>query len=245
MEQRERAIAERAERKSVQPHGKEIADLTSLLQYLDGLLEAETKGECGVTRVAAFARASLMRPFCAANAAPVTAAAPAAAAPVAAAAKAEEDDWGAFAAKNKKTKAKAPQAAAPKKKGAKFVVNLQSMDQFSKQGFTAPMTLEAVPATRAAVKAKLDALVLKAEAEIKVIQEQIAKEEAEEARLVEKEKAEAAARAAAAAPAEAAKAEPVKAEPVKVEPAKEEKKAEPAKDEKKPAAAKEKAGKKK
>ncbi len=187
LEQRERAIAERAERKSVQPHGKEIGDLTSLLQYLDGLLEAESKGEEWQLCISVGAKNDRLILFEIAAAAPATAAAPVAAAPVAAAGKggaAEEDDWGAFAAKNKKSKAKAPAAAAPKKKGAKFVVNLQSMDQFSKQGFSAPMSLEAVPATRAAVKAKLDALVLKADAEIKVIQDQIAKEEAEEVRHV-------------------------------------------------------------
>lgn len=219
-EARERAVAEREERKSVIPYQKELGDLVSLLQYLDGLVEQEEAAKKAETAPAA--------------APATTVAAPQGLVPLK---KKEEDDWGAFAANNKKSKGKASKPAQQTQQKSKFVVNFQSIEQFRKQGFTAPMSMEQVPATRAAVKAKLDALQAKSDAERAVTLQEIAKAEADEAAIVAKEKAEeekakAAAAAAAAAAAPAKPAEEAKDE--KKDEKKENKKEEKKKEEKKP-----------
>lgn len=185
-EARERAASARAERVSVVPYAKEMGDCESLLQYLDGLLEAD-KPKSATEEVAA---------------APV-AVAPPAGIVVKPAAPAVEDDWGSFAANNRKAKGGKGKAKKVNNQQPKFVMNLASMDQFTKQGFVPPMKMEDVPKTRELVKAKLDALQAKSTAERQVILDQIAKEEAEEARLQEKEKA-----AEAAAPSKEGDAAP-------------------------------------
>ncbi len=179
-ERKKASLEERNEKKSVVPHAKEIRDCAALLAYLDDLIASSATAP-------------------AAAAAPAPAVAPAQRGP-----KIADDDWANFAPKKGKKNNNASKAE-PKK--AKFVINLQSMEQFAKLGFAPPMSLEDVPKVRAEVAAKHDALVVKSEAERAAILAQIAAEEAAEAASAPAaaSTAAAAAPAAASAPAAAAK----------------------------------------
>lgn len=173
-ERKKAALEERNEKKSVVPHAKEIRDCAALLAYLDDLIASSSASAASAAPAVA----------------PVQQRGP----------KIADDDWGNFA--TKKGKKNAPAASKTEPKKAKFVINLQSMEQFAKLGFAPPMTLEEVPKVRADVAAKHSALVAKSEAERAEILAKIAVEEAAEAA------AEAAAASAAAAAAPGAASAP-------------------------------------
>ncbi len=158
-ERKKASLDERNEKKAEVPHAKEIRDCAALLAYLDGLL---------VVPVAA-------------STAPTTGVAPSTVV-VQRGPKIADDDWGNFAAGNKKGKKTASAAKIHDTKKAKFVINLQSMEQFAKLGFAPPMSLEQVPAVREQVAAKHAELVTKSELQRAQTLAKIAEEEAAEAK---------------------------------------------------------------